>query len=93
MPETVSAVEEAYGKVEAEEEVEVIAPPTKRLFEMYPPPWTERSELGVEVPMPRLPLFRMVMRLVTPDPPKNPKARIVASGVVEARFATKSCSI
>ena len=60
----VRAVLDAYGKVEAEEDVEVIIPPTNRLLEMYPPPWTERREPGLVVPMPTLPLESMRKRSV-----------------------------
>src|SRR3989344_832540 len=47
-----SAVVEAKGNVDAAEEVEVTVPPTKRLLEIYPAPWTERSEAGEVVPSP-----------------------------------------
>ena len=45
-------VVDAYGKVEASDDVEVIVPPTNRLLEMYPEPWTDRKFEGVEVPIP-----------------------------------------
>ena len=60
MPLTEIAVEDAYGMVEAELEVEVMVPPTKRLFETYPPPCTESMVLGVDVPTPTFPLSSAV---------------------------------
>ena|SRR3989338_11399866 len=56
VPFAVKAVELAYGIVDAAVLVEVMVPPTKRLLEMYPPPWTESGEPGVVVPSPTLPL-------------------------------------
>jgi hypothetical protein len=60
-------VVEAYGKVDAEDEVEVMVPPTKRLLEMYPEPCTAKREPGVVVPTPTFPLLSTVRRVVVAE--------------------------
>ena len=55
MPEILTAVVEAYGKILATVEVEVIEPPTKRLLPMYPPPCTESVLDGEVEPIPTKP--------------------------------------